>query len=205
MTFKKKPCKPHRFGVDGRTLKVKRGAGKRVELSVLTAQARNKLPAKAFALPGDRYPIHDLAHAKAALSRVAQHGTPEEKKRVARAVAKRYGIGPYANDDRQGRTPSSFAKKKQGKPAAKEFSSDHSSSTHPDLLNKPGVTNWVEEQGGLPSFIERVAKHIQADGGLSESHSIAAAVKQCRDGRFGAKGLAAYAEFRAKAAAARAS
>jgi hypothetical protein len=81
---------------------------------------------------------------------------------------------------------------------------DHDSSTHPDLLNKPGKTNWVEEQGGLPSFIKRVAKHIVTDGGLSESHAIAAAVQQCRDGKFGAKGLAAYAEFRAKAAAARA-
>lgn len=80
---------------------------------------------------------------------------------------------------------------------------DHDSSTHPDIPNKAGVTNWVEEEGGLPSFIRRVARHIRSDGGLSTSHSIAAAVQQCRDGKFGAKGLAAYAEFRAKAAAAR--
>lgn len=86
-----------------------------------------------------------------------------------------------------------------------ELAKDHDSSTHPDLPNKAGKTNWVEQQGGLPSFIKRVAKHIMADGKLSESHAIAAAVQQCRDGRFGGKGLAAYAEFRAKAAAARAS
>lgn len=90
-------------------------------------------------------------------------------------------------------------------PMSRDLAHDHSSSTHPDLPNKPGKTNWVEQQGGLPSFIKRVAKHIMADGHLTESHAIAAAVKQCRDGRFGAKGLAAYAEFRAKAAAARAS
>lgn len=86
-----------------------------------------------------------------------------------------------------------------------DLSTDHDSSTHPDLPNKPGKTNWVEKEGGLPSFIKRVAKHIMYDGGLTESHAIAAAVQQCRDGKFGAKGLAAYAEFRAKAAAARAS
>jgi hypothetical protein len=87
----------------------------------------------------------------------------------------------------------------------KELSNDHPSSSLPDLPNKPDKTNWVERSGGLPSFITRVAKHIMYDGGLSESHAIAAAIQQCRDGRFGAKGLAAYAEFRAKAAAARAS
>lgn len=88
-------------------------------------------------------------------------------------------------------------------PVATELSSDHSSSSHPDIPNKAGKTNWVEETGGLPSFIRRVARHIRADGGLSTSHAIAAAVKQCRDGRFGAKGLAAYARFKAQAAAAR--
>jgi len=44
-----------------------------------------------FAIPGDRaYPIHDEAHARNALARVAQHGTPEEKRRVRAAVARRY-------------------------------------------------------------------------------------------------------------------
>jgi hypothetical protein len=90
-------------------------------------------------------------------------------------------------------------------PEVRELSSDHSSSTHPDIPNKPGKTNWVENTGGLPSFIRRVARHIRADGGLSTSHAIAAAVQQCRDGRFGAKGLAAYAQFKAQAAASKAS
>lgn len=88
---------------------------------------------------------------------------------------------------------------------AVELAGDHSSSIHPDLPNKPDKTNWVEEQGGLPSFIKRVAKHIMADSGYTESRAIAAAVSQCKKGRLGAKGLAAYAEFKAKAAAARAS
>jgi hypothetical protein len=85
------------------------------------------------------------------------------------------------------------------------LAADHSSRTHPELPNKPGKTNWVEQQGGLPDFIKRVAKHIMADSGYTESRAIAAAVSQCKKGRLGAKGLAAYAQFKAKAAAARAS
>jgi hypothetical protein len=52
---------------------------------------RKKLSKKSFALPGKRkYPIPDKAHARNALARVAQHGTPEEKKKVRAAVTKRF-------------------------------------------------------------------------------------------------------------------
>lgn len=86
-----------------------------------------------------------------------------------------------------------------------ELAKDHPSSTHPDIPNKAGETNWVEQTGGLPPFIKRVAKHIMADSGYTKSRAIAAAVSQCKKGRLGAKGLAAYAQFKAQAAAARAS
>lgn len=56
----------------------------------LTAKKRKELPKSAFALPGGRYPIHDESHARNALSRVAQHGTPEEKAKVRAAVCRRY-------------------------------------------------------------------------------------------------------------------
>lgn len=61
----------------------------------LTSSARNALPDSDFVFPGERkYPIHDESHARNALSRVPQHGTPEEKKRVRAAVHRRYpGIG----------------------------------------------------------------------------------------------------------------
>jgi hypothetical protein len=62
-------------------------------MAVLTAKKRDKLPAKSFALPGGRYPIHDKGHAQAALARVKQHGTPEEKKKVFAKVQSRFGIG----------------------------------------------------------------------------------------------------------------
>jgi len=52
----------------------------------LSYKKRQKLPAKAFALKGGRYPIHDKAHARNALARVAQHGSAQEKAEVRRKV-----------------------------------------------------------------------------------------------------------------------
>lgn len=61
----------------------------------LTTEDRKKLDKKSFALPDERrYPIPDKAHARNALARVAQDGTPKEKRAVRAAVKKRYpGIG----------------------------------------------------------------------------------------------------------------
>ncbi len=56
----------------------------------LSAKERDKLPAKAFALPGRSYPIQDENHARAALSEVSIHGTNEEKRKVRAAVKFRY-------------------------------------------------------------------------------------------------------------------
>lgn len=55
---------------------------------VLTTSGRKHVAEKNFALPGGRYPIHDSAHARNALARVAQHGTPSEQARVRAAVEK---------------------------------------------------------------------------------------------------------------------
>jgi hypothetical protein len=56
-----------------------------------SSKNRKKLSQKAFALPGKRkYPIPDKAHARNALARVAQNGTPAEQKKVRAAVAKRF-------------------------------------------------------------------------------------------------------------------
>jgi len=69
----------------------------------LSHSKRKSLPRRSFALPPrrsgknktakgvrGRYPIHDKAHARNALARVAQHGTPSEKARVRAAVRRRY-------------------------------------------------------------------------------------------------------------------
>jgi len=59
-------------------------------MSELTAKTRNSLGEGDFALPGRRYPIHDEAHARNALARVAQHGDSGEKSRVRSAVHARF-------------------------------------------------------------------------------------------------------------------
>ena len=59
-------------------------------MAVLKAAARKRLKASQFALPGRRYPINDPAHAKSALARVEQFGTPEEIKKVRAAVRRRF-------------------------------------------------------------------------------------------------------------------
>lgn len=70
----------------------------------LTAAQRNKMPSSSFALPGKgegpkgkgsgSYPIPDASHARNALARVAQHGTPAEQAKVKAAVKRKFpGIG----------------------------------------------------------------------------------------------------------------
>lgn len=66
----------------------------------LSAKQRQDLPKNDFALPGKgegpkgagagSYPIPDESHARNALARVAQHGTPEEKARVRAAVKRKF-------------------------------------------------------------------------------------------------------------------
>lgn len=70
---------------------------------------------------------------------------------------------------------------------------EHKSTVHPDIPNKPGVTNWVQEAGGLPKYIERVAKHIHHDSGYSVSRAIAAAVSQTKKRAAGGNKQAAAA------------
>ena len=64
-------------------------------MAKLTYKERKRLPKKSFAEPGQRkYPIPDIEHARNALARVAQFGSPAEKKKVRAKVKRRYpGIG----------------------------------------------------------------------------------------------------------------
>jgi len=60
-------------------------------MAVLTEKRRAKLQKKSFAIPEDRaYPIHDRAHARAALARVAQWGTPSKIERVKAAIRAKF-------------------------------------------------------------------------------------------------------------------
>jgi hypothetical protein len=60
-------------------------------MAKLSSAGRNGLPAKSFAEPKERkYPIENAAHAKNALARVSQFGTPAEKTKVKKAVKAKY-------------------------------------------------------------------------------------------------------------------
>jgi hypothetical protein len=60
-------------------------------MSILTTRQRNSLKSSQFADPKNRaYPIPDAVHARNALSRAAQNGTPELKGKVRAAVHKKY-------------------------------------------------------------------------------------------------------------------
>lgn len=63
-------------------------------MAKLTAASRKKIPTKSFAGPDRSYPINDASHARNALSRVSQHGSPALKARVRAAVHRKFpGIG----------------------------------------------------------------------------------------------------------------
>jgi hypothetical protein len=58
---------------------------------VLDPNARAHIADKNFALPSQhKYPIHDIEHARNALARVAQYGTPQEQAVVRRQVHSHY-------------------------------------------------------------------------------------------------------------------
>ncbi len=59
-------------------------------MAKLTTATRKKIPTGQFALPGRRYPVEDAAHARNALARVSQDGTPAEKATVRRKVHQLY-------------------------------------------------------------------------------------------------------------------
>lgn len=60
-------------------------------MAKLTGKKRKALPKKSFAVPAKRaYPINDANHARNALARVSQHGTPAEKAKVRAAVKRKY-------------------------------------------------------------------------------------------------------------------
>jgi hypothetical protein len=55
-----------------------------------TKAGRAKMSPSSFALPGKKYRIDDAPHARNALARVAQHGTPAQQAKVRAAVRRKY-------------------------------------------------------------------------------------------------------------------
>ena len=54
--------------------------------------------------------------------------------------------------------------------------SEVKSSAYPKLERVPGKQNWVDHAGGLPSYIERIAKHLHYEKGFPIGTAIAIAV-----------------------------
>ena len=59
-------------------------------MTKLTAAERNAIPPADFAGPNKSYPINDDNHARNALARGSQHGTPALPARVRSAVKRKY-------------------------------------------------------------------------------------------------------------------
>ena len=69
-------------------------------MAVLSSAQRKAMPSSSFALPGKgtgaggkgpgSYPIPDASHARNALARVSQHGSPAEKAAVRAKVKARF-------------------------------------------------------------------------------------------------------------------
>lgn len=59
-------------------------------MAKLSYKARKKLPTSTFAGPDRSYPINDKAHARNALARVSQFGTPALKAKVRAKVHKKF-------------------------------------------------------------------------------------------------------------------
>ena len=182
--------------------------------AVLTSKGRKQLSKSAFAIPPDRYPIHDLAHARNALARVSQHGSQDEKKRVGGclspvpgAVQARQGAedpgrtrtaggadrGVRCGGARQvpthhwprprgaagragavkgaGSSTDCWLRRASFARAVATELAEVESKAYPGLERSP-KKNWVEQVGGLPSYIERVAKHLHYEKGypISRGH-----------------------------------
>lgn len=64
----------------------------------LSTEERQKLPKKDFALAGGHYPIENESHARNALARVSQFGSPAEKTKVRSKVHAKYpGIAEHVS------------------------------------------------------------------------------------------------------------
>lgn len=67
-------------------------------MAKLTAAARRALPASDFAGPDRSYPLPDKSHARNALARVSQHGSPALKAKVRSKVKRKFpGIAVHAH------------------------------------------------------------------------------------------------------------
>jgi hypothetical protein len=165
-----------------------------------TAEGRRKEAGKDHAMSDGSFPIPDLKHLRSAIH-LFRTGHGKNRKGVLALIKRRareLGVPNLA----QGLSLSEL----ENYLTIELARGAHKSTIHPGLDRKPGVSNWVDQEGGLPDYIERIAKHIHSDSGLSISHSIAAAVERVKvlAAKGNAQAIAALAQWNAKRAGARA-
>lgn len=165
---------------------------------VETAEGRRKQAAKGNALPDGSFPIPDLKHLKSAIHLFKTgHG---KNRKAALALIKRRARELGHPELVRGLSLSlplldmhvvSLARTK--------YKPGHSSRIHPGLNRSP-KKNWVENVGGLPDYINRIAKHIHYDSGLTIEHAIRAAIRRCEElaAKGNAEAIKALAEWEAK-------
>ena len=68
------------------------------------------------------------------------------------------------------------------------------------LPDKPGVSNWVEDRGGLPPYIKQIAEDLHTERGMTTGRAIATAINQVK--RWARGGGDVKPDTRAKAVAA---
>lgn len=156
--------------------------------ATFTEERRKKLAAKGQAMPHGGFPIENTSQLKDAIQ---AYGRAKNK-----AAAKRHIIRRAKALGATSMLPSGWLQESVDtlfeitQPPLELVEVD--SRSLPDIPNKPNKTNWVEKAGGLPKYIERVAKHLRSEKGYTTSRAIATAVnhakKMCSSGRaFGGK------------------
>ena len=119
-----------------------------VEKDELTTEGRKHIAEGNFAIPSERkYPIHDISHARNALARVSQHGTPDEKKKVQNAVYRKYpSLKPDVEKEESLSEKAKLALKASARilaPHKDEINADHLS----QVANAIGIGGGPENPG----------------------------------------------------------
>jgi peptidoglycan hydrolase-like protein with peptidoglycan-binding domain len=146
--------------------------------STLTAEARKKLPKDAFAVPPDKYPIHDEAHARNALARVAQHGSPKEKAMVRRKVKQRHPKIVQEALDLIACEVCALDEDSQGLAwSLLEAADSMVKATVHEPVGKPGGKGlWGHKGMQLPAYIQHIANDLREKRGMTTSRAVATAI-----------------------------
>lgn len=152
-----------------------------LEEGKLSAADRKALPKGAYVFP-DRaphsgaYPIHDEGHARAALARVKQHGSPDEQAKVKAAVSRRYPKLQEAQVETYTDEQLSEAVEALTAEELAEAADSMRKANTPEPFSTSKTSNWVARGGGLPPYIQHIAHDIAEKRGKSVSNAIAIAI-----------------------------